>query len=128
MILDSYGITHVDVHRVDDPQGEEPTWQVFFSSLRSHSCRQRPSVLGIISGMFSGLVTITAGAGYVNVTGAFCMGFLAGPVCYFAAQLKHRFGYDDALDAFGIHAPGGALGGILTGFFATEVSPGGWDS
>uniref|UniRef100_A0A7S0I0Y4 Ammonium transporter n=1 Tax=Hanusia phi TaxID=3032 RepID=A0A7S0I0Y4_9CRYP len=82
--------------------------------------RKRPSVLGIISGMFSGLVTITAGAGYVNVTGAFCMGFLAGPVCYFAAQLKHRFGYDDALDAFGIHAPGGALGGILTGFFATE--------
>eukprot|EP00286_Rhodomonas_abbreviata_P028331 CAMPEP_0181293446 /NCGR_PEP_ID=MMETSP1101-20121128/3070_1 /TAXON_ID=46948 /ORGANISM="Rhodomonas abbreviata, Strain Caron Lab Isolate" /LENGTH=608 /DNA_ID=CAMNT_0023398035 /DNA_START=172 /DNA_END=1995 /DNA_ORIENTATION=+ len=80
--------------------------------------RKRPSVLGIISGAVAGLVTITPGAGYVDMTGAFCFGLLAGPVCYFSAQLKHKFGYDDALDAFGIHGPGGALGGVLTGFFA----------
>mmetsp|Transcript_39146 Transcript_39146/g.61005 ORF Transcript_39146/g.61005 Transcript_39146/m.61005 type:complete len:644 (-) Transcript_39146:297-2228(-) len=82
--------------------------------------RKRPSVLGIISGAIAGLVTITPGAGYVNITGAFVFGLLAGPVCYGSAQMKHWLGYDDALDAFGIHAPGGALGGILTGLFATE--------
>lgn len=88
--------------------------------------RKRPSVLGIISGSLAGLVTITPGAGYVNNTGAFVFGLLAGPVCYFAAQLKHRFGFDDALDAFGIHGPGGALGGILTGLFATDKGTGSW--
>jgi len=81
--------------------------------------RKRPSVLGIISGSIAGLVTITPGAGFVDLTGAFVSGFLAGPFCYFSAQMKHRFGYDDALDAFGIHAPGGVLGGILTGLLAT---------
>ena len=82
--------------------------------------KKRPSVLGIISGTVAGLVAITPAAGSVDFTGAFFIGLLAGPVCFFAAQAKHRFGYDDALDAFGIHGPGGILGGILTGVFATE--------
>jgi hypothetical protein len=82
--------------------------------------KKRPSVLGIISGTIAGLVAITPAAGSVDSTGAFFIGLLAGPVCFCAAQAKHRFGYDDALDAFGIHGPGGILGGILTGVFATE--------
>ena len=69
---------------------------------------------------YAGLVAITPAAGSVDFTGAFFIGLLAGPVCFFAAQAKHRFGYDDALDAFGIHGPGGILGGVLTGVFATE--------
>lgn len=80
----------------------------------------RPSVLGMISGAITGLVCITPGAGYVNVTGAFCFGIIGGPCGYFSSQLKNRLGFDDALDAFGIHGPGGVLGGLLTAFFATE--------
>lgn len=60
----------------------------------------------------------------MDQTGAFFVGLLAGPVCYFGAQLKHYIGYDDALDAFGVHAVGGILGGILTGFFATATITG----
>jgi len=81
--------------------------------------RGQPSVLGMVNGAVAGLVTITPMSGYVDQTGAFVAGFLAGPVCYFGAQIKHYAGYDDALDAFGVHAIGGILGGILTGFFAT---------
>lgn len=82
--------------------------------------RKRPSVLGIISGALAGLVCITPGAGYVDTTGAFVSGVLAGPLCFAACQLKKTFQFDDALDAFGIHGPGGILGGILTGFFAKD--------
>ena len=56
----------------------------------------------------------------MDTTGAFVSGLLAGPTCFAACQLKKTFKYDDALDAFGIHGPGGILGGILTGFFAKE--------
>ncbi len=66
--------------------------------------RGKPSLLGLVSGAVSGLVVITPGSGYVDATGAFFFGLLAGPVCYFGAQAKHKYGYDDALDAFGIHA------------------------
>jgi Amt family ammonium transporter len=59
-------------------------------------------------------------SGYIDQTGAFFIGLLAGPVCYFGCQVKKLLGYDDALDAFGVHAVGGILGGILTGFFATD--------
>mmetsp|Transcript_20085 Transcript_20085/g.28768 ORF Transcript_20085/g.28768 Transcript_20085/m.28768 type:complete len:324 (+) Transcript_20085:467-1438(+) len=87
--------------------------------------RGHPSVSAILSGAIAGLVAITPAAGYVDQTGAFFIGFLAGPICYFGAQVKHRLGYDDALDAFGVHAIGGVTGGILTGFFATDkVAPG----
>lgn len=82
--------------------------------------RKRPSVLGIISGALAGLVCITPGAGFVNITGAFVSGLLAGPTCFAACQLKKTFNFDDALDAFGIHGPGGILGGIVTGLFAQE--------
>jgi len=82
--------------------------------------RKRPSVLGIISGALAGLVCITPGAGFVDTTGAFVSGMLAGPTCFAACQLKKMFKFDDALDAFGIHGASGVLGGILTGFFAKK--------
>jgi Amt family ammonium transporter len=82
--------------------------------------RKTPSVLGMVSGAIAGLVAITPASGYVDPTGAFFIGFLAGPICFLSSQLKYYFGYDDCLDAFGVHAIGGIVGGILTGFFATE--------
>jgi Amt family ammonium transporter len=74
----------------------------------------------MVSGAIAGLVSITPAAGYVDPTGAFIIGLLGGPVCYFGAQVKHHAGFDDALDAFGVHAIGGIYGGIMTGFFATS--------
>jgi Amt family ammonium transporter len=84
----------------------------------------KPSVLGIISGAISGLVIIAPGAGYVDQTGAFCMGLIGGPIVYLGIQLKHSAGYDDALDAFGVHGVGGTVGGLLTGFFANDFISG----
>ena len=78
----------------------------------------KPTVLGIVSGAISGLVVITPGAGYVDQTGAFFMGLLGGVGCYAGIQLKHLAGFDDALDAFGVHGVGGIIGGVLTGCFA----------
>jgi len=78
----------------------------------------KPSVLGIVSGAISGLVVITPGAGYVDQTGAFFMGLIGGVGCYAGIQIKKYAGFDDALDAFGVHGIGGILGGILTGLFA----------
>jgi len=80
-----------------------------------------PKVVGIVSGAISGFVAITPGSGYVDPTGGFFIGFLAGPVCYIGVQLKHKLGYDDALDAFGIHAIGGVFGNLMVGFFATDT-------
>lgn len=82
--------------------------------------RKRPSLLGLLSGAIAGLVAITPAAGYVDPTGAFFIGLISGPFCYFGAQFKHRLGFDDALDAFGIHSIGGICGGILLGFFASD--------
>jgi ammonium transporter, Amt family len=80
---------------------------------------KRPTVLGLASGAVAGLVAITPGAGFVNITGAMIIGILAGIVPYFAvATIKPKLGYDDSLDAFGIHGVGGILGAILTGIFA----------
>ena len=80
---------------------------------------RKPSVLGIISGAVAGLVAITPAAGFVNPTGAFVIGIVAGIVCYLAAvKVKHALGYDDSLDAFGVHGVGGIVGAILTGVFA----------
>ncbi|WP_126423884.1 ammonium transporter [Asticcacaulis excentricus] len=81
--------------------------------------RRKPSLLGILSGLVAGLVAITPAAGFVNPTGALIIGLIAGPVCYvFASWVKKLLGYDDSLDAFGIHGAGGALGAVLTGVFA----------
>ncbi len=80
---------------------------------------KKPSVLGIISGAVGGLVAVTPAAGFVNPTGAFFIGLAAGVVCYFGAvKLKHALGYDDSLDAFGVHGIGGIVGALLTGVLA----------
>jgi Amt family ammonium transporter len=80
---------------------------------------KKPSVLGIISGAVAGLVAVTPAAGFVNPTGALIIGILAGVGCYiFAVHLKRVFGYDDSLDAFGVHGIGGIIGALLTGVFA----------
>jgi Amt family ammonium transporter len=80
---------------------------------------KKPSVLGIISGAVAGLVAVTPASGFVNPTGAFIVGIVAGVVCYISAvKVKHMFGYDDSLDAFGVHGVGGVVGALLTGVLA----------
>jgi Amt family ammonium transporter len=81
----------------------------------------RPSMLGLASGLVAGLVAITPAAGFVAPTGALLIGFAAGPVCYGAVLMKERLGYDDSLDAFGIHGMGGLLGALLTGVLASTA-------
>ncbi len=82
----------------------------------------KPSVLGAISGSVAGLVAITPASGFVKPMPAMLIGFAAGLVCYFmVAEVKKRFGYDDSLDAFGVHGAGGTLGALLTGVFATSL-------
>jgi ammonium transporter, Amt family len=84
--------------------------------------RGKPSVLGIISGAVAGLVAITPASGYVNPMGALVIGIVAGVICFWGATgLKKAMGYDDSLDAFGVHGLGGFVGAILTGVFALEV-------
>jgi len=85
----------------------------------------KPSALGAISGAVAGLVAITPAAGFVHPMSAIVIGLLAGIFCYFmVAKVKHIFGYDDALDAFGVHGAGGTLGAILTGVFAnSSINP-----
>ncbi len=80
---------------------------------------KKPTMLGLASGAVAGLVAITPAAGFVNVSGALFIGTAAGIVAFFSvAAMKPRFGYDDTLDAFGIHGVAGTLGAILTGVFA----------
>src|SRR5271170_5570940 len=82
----------------------------------------KPSVLGIISGAVAGLVAITPASGFVDPRGALIIGIAAGVICYWGATgLKHAFGYDDALDAFGVHGVGGTVGAILTGVLAVSA-------
>jgi len=81
----------------------------------------KPSMLGAISGAVAGLVGITPAAGFVTPMSALVIGAAAGIVCFFmVAKVKAMFGYDDALDAFGVHGIGGTVGAILTGVFATK--------
>ena len=81
----------------------------------------KPSVLGIASGAVAGLVAITPASGFVGVGGALAIGLIAGVVCFWSATwLKHKMGYDDSLDAFGVHCIGGIVGAILTGVFAVK--------
>jgi Amt family ammonium transporter len=83
--------------------------------------RGKPTVVGICSGAIAGLVAITPASGFVGPVGALVIGAVAGVVCYWGATgLKSMLGYDDALDAFGIHAVGGIAGALLTGIFAVE--------
>ena len=88
---------------------------------------KKPSVLGMISGAVAGLVAITPASGFVDPVGALIIGITAGVVCYVAAVwMKKALGYDDSLDAWGIHGVGGALGAILTGAFASSaINPAG---
>jgi ammonium transporter, Amt family len=80
---------------------------------------KKPSVLGIISGAVAGLVAITPASGFVDPMGSLWIGAAAGVGCFFAATtMKKAFGYDDSLDAFGVHAIGGIIGALLTGVFA----------
>jgi Amt family ammonium transporter len=83
--------------------------------------RGKPSVLGIASGAVAGLVAITPASGFVGPTPAVIIGLIAGVVCFVAAtSLKHVMGYDDSLDAFGVHGIGGILGALLTGVFVSK--------
>jgi Amt family ammonium transporter len=82
----------------------------------------KPSVLGGISGAVAGLVAITPASGFVKPMPALFIGFAAGIFCYFmVTMVKRKFGYDDSLDAFGVHGAGGTLGALLTGVFATNA-------
>lgn len=83
---------------------------------------KRPTILGACSGAVAGLVAITPAAGFVTPTWGMVIGAAAGLICYLACtKLKNAFRYDDALDAFGVHGVGGAVGAILTGVFATKL-------
>jgi ammonium transporter, Amt family len=85
----------------------------------------KPTALGLASGIVAGLVAVTPASGYVYIWGGAAIGFIAGIVCYFAVSLKSRCGYDDSLDAFGVHAVGGFLGAVLTGVFCYAAVNGG---
>ena len=82
----------------------------------------KPSALGAISGAVAGLVAITPAAGFVSPMSALIIGLIAGVFCFWmVTKVKSRFGYDDSLDAFGVHGAGGTIGALLTGVFATSV-------
>ena len=82
----------------------------------------KPSALGAMSGGVAGLVAITPASGFVKPLPALLIGFAAGLVCYLmVTSVKQRFGYDDSLDAFGVHGAGGTVGALLTGVFATQA-------
>ena len=92
----------------------------------------KPSVLGVISGAVAGLVAITPASGFVLPGASIIIGIAAGVICFWSAtSLKHMLGYDDSLDAFGVHGVGGIVGALLTGVFsygplsATDASPDG---
>jgi Amt family ammonium transporter len=90
-------------------------WGMIELIFRGHA-----SILGFCSGVVGGLVVITPAAGFVDATGAVIIGVVAGVVPYiFCTILKAKFGYDDALDTFGVHAVGGTIGAVLTGVLAT---------
>jgi ammonium transporter, Amt family len=83
--------------------------------------RGKPTVIGVCSGAVAGLVAITPASGFVGPAGSLAIGVAAGILCYWGTSgLKHMFGYDDALDCFGVHGVGGIVGAILTGVFALE--------
>jgi Amt family ammonium transporter len=87
--------------------------------------RGKPTMLGACSGAVAGLVCITPAAGMVTPGAGLIFGVAAGLICFWACTVKNKFGYDDSLDAFGIHGVGGLLGALITGVFSTRaVIPG----
>ncbi len=82
--------------------------------------RGKPTALGVASGLVAGLVAITPAAGFVSPVAAIVIGFVSSCVCYVAVLAKYKYGYDDSLDAFGVHGVGGLTGAILTGVFAQK--------
>lgn len=89
--------------------------------LTEWSLRGKPSALGLITGAVAGLVAITPASGFVDPAGALIIGLIAGVMCYWGATwLKNAGGYDDSLDAFGVHGIGGIVGALLTGVFAMK--------
>ena len=91
----------------------------FAWAMLEYMLKGKPSVLGFCSGAVAGLVVVTPACGFVTASGAFVIGVLAGVIPFFACtKLKSAFGYDDALDTFGVHAVGGTMGAILTGMLA----------
>ena len=96
------------------------SWILLESSLVG-----RPSLVGASTGLIAGFVAITPGAGYVPIWASLLMGILVSPICYLAiAHLKVKFGYDDALDAFGCHGVGGIFGGLMTALFTSpDLTP-----
>jgi Amt family ammonium transporter len=93
----------------------------FVWAMAEYIMRGKPSILGFCSGAVAGLVVITPAAGFVDPKGAMIIGVAAGIIPYFAVvKLKGWLGYDDALDTFGVHAIGGTLGALMTGFLATS--------
>ena len=103
---------------------------------KSRACPERSvtslplaTTVGAASGAVAGLVAITPASGFVGPAGAMIIGFAAGVVCFFAVNVKVRFGYDDSLDVVGVHMIGGIIGALLTGVFADAAIngfSGGW--
>jgi Amt family ammonium transporter len=97
----------------------------FAWAMAEYALRGKPSVLGFCSGAVAGLVVITPACGFVTANGAVIIGILAGLVPFFACwKIKAMFGYDDALDTFGVHAVGGTLGAFMTGVLADAKANG----
>jgi Amt family ammonium transporter len=89
---------------------------------------KRPTFVGLLTGAVAGLATVTPAAGYVSPITAVIIGIASGVICYFAVALKNRLHWDDALDVWGVHGVGGALGIVLLGVFAsTAFNPAGAD-
>src|SRR5204863_2811737 len=88
------------------------------------SLQRKPKFVGLLTGAVAGLATITPAAGFVSLPSAVIIGIAAGGVCYFAVHLKNKIGWDDALDVWGVHGIGGALGTILLGVFASKAMNG----
>ena len=94
----------------------------FTWALLDWTINKKPTVIGICTGAVAGLVAITPAAGFVGVTGAVVIGVLVAVACYFMVSvIKHKFGYDDSLDAFGVHGIGGIIGALATGLLATPA-------
>jgi len=81
----------------------------------------KPTALGLASGIVAGLVAVTPASGYIYMSGGIFIGLAAAIVCYLAVSLKNRLGYDDSLDAFGVHGVGGFVGAVLTGVFCSAL-------
>lgn len=109
--------THALITTLIAPSAAGLTWAII-----EWFVNEKPTILGAVSGALAGLVAITPACGFVNVINAVFIGIIAGALCYvFVVRVKNIFGYDDSLDAFGIHGVGGIWGTIVTGLFAEKA-------